>query len=111
MAGYGTVELGHADPGVDRRTRQDCARPTVEQDTTEGGTAVSALPTLKVAQAALKRGTTVSVPEAARLLGISRDACYEMAKSGELPAIRIGPRRIRIPARPLADLLENGDRR
>jgi excisionase family DNA binding protein len=44
---------------------------------------------------------TVSVDEAAIILGISRDLCYrEIAKTGELcgvPAIRIGGKRIRLP--------------
>jgi excisionase family DNA binding protein len=36
---------------------------------------------------------TVSVPEAARLLGISRGGAYELARRGELPgAIRLGGR-------------------
>lgn len=36
---------------------------------------------------------TVSVPEAARLLGISRDTAYTLAARGELPgALRLGRR-------------------
>jgi excisionase family DNA binding protein len=35
---------------------------------------------------------TVSVPTAARLLGISRSLAYRAAQSGELPVIRIGRR-------------------
>jgi excisionase family DNA binding protein len=34
----------------------------------------------------------VSVPEAARYLGISRESAYRAARSGELPAVRIGGR-------------------
>jgi excisionase family DNA binding protein len=41
----------------------------------------------------------VSVPEAARLLGISRTHAYELIARGELPSIRLG-RRILVPLRP-----------
>ena len=36
---------------------------------------------------------TVSVCEAARLLGISRNLAYELVRTGELPAVRVGERR------------------
>ena len=35
---------------------------------------------------------TTTVNEAARMLGISRNAAYEAARRGELPVIRIGKR-------------------
>jgi excisionase family DNA binding protein len=35
---------------------------------------------------------TVTVPEAARILGIGRSAAYEAARRGELPTIRFGRR-------------------
>jgi excisionase family DNA binding protein len=35
---------------------------------------------------------TYDVPEAGRLLGISRNAAYDAAKSGQIPTIRIGNR-------------------
>lgn len=38
----------------------------------------------------------LSVPEAAKLLGISRGLAYELARSGKLPAVRFG-RRLLIP--------------
>ena len=38
----------------------------------------------------------VSVPRAARMLGISRAAAYELAHRGELPVLRLG-RRILVP--------------
>jgi excisionase family DNA binding protein len=34
----------------------------------------------------------LSVPEAAALLGISRNLAYEMAKQGQLPVVRFGKR-------------------
>lgn len=35
---------------------------------------------------------TLTVPEAARLLGISRNSAYEAVRRGELPVLRIGKR-------------------
>ena len=48
---------------------------------------------------------TISVEEAARLLGISRGLAYEMARTGQLPTIRFG-RRLLVPRRALERLLE-----
>jgi excisionase family DNA binding protein len=47
---------------------------------------------------------TLSVREAAHVLGISPDLVYERAKRDELPAVRVG-RRLRVPVRPLLDLI------
>ena len=38
----------------------------------------------------------LSVPETAKILGISRGLAYELARSGELPVIRLG-RRLLVP--------------
>jgi excisionase family DNA binding protein len=46
---------------------------------------------------------TVTVDEAAKLLGIGRTLAYEAVRLGELPTIRIG-RRILIPVAELARL-------
>jgi excisionase family DNA binding protein len=35
---------------------------------------------------------TISVPEAGKRLGLSRNSAYQAAKKGELPVIRIGRR-------------------
>lgn len=45
------------------------------------------------------------VPEAADLLGIPRSRCYELIQRGELPAVRIGERSIRINRRQLEQFL------
>jgi excisionase family DNA binding protein len=47
---------------------------------------------------AVKNGNTefLTIPEVAELLGISRVRCYEMAATGEIPSMRLSPRRIRI---------------
>jgi excisionase family DNA binding protein len=49
---------------------------------------------------------TVSVEEAGRILGCSRNSAYEAARRGELPTIRLG-RKIRVPKAALQRLLEN----
>lgn len=50
---------------------------------------------------------TLSVPEAAQLLGISRAHAYDCVRSGEIPSITLG-RRVVIPRRAIEDLL-NGN--
>jgi excisionase family DNA binding protein len=47
---------------------------------------------------------TLTVPEAAELLGISRGVAYEAARSGELPVIKLG-RRLLVPRARLLELL------
>lgn len=47
---------------------------------------------------------TLTVPEVAQMLGISRGAAYKAARSGELPAVRIGDRFV-IPRSALEKLL------
>ena len=51
------------------------------------------------------RRETMTVPEAAKMLGISRGLAYEMARIGRLPTIRFGKRLV-IPRRALERLLE-----
>jgi excisionase family DNA binding protein len=45
------------------------------------------------------------VPEAADLLGIPRSRCYELIQRGELPAVRVGERSIRVNRRELERFL------
>jgi excisionase family DNA binding protein len=47
---------------------------------------------------------TVSVEEAARMLGISRGAAYTHARDGSLPTVRLG-RRLLVPRSALEKLL------
>ena len=50
----------------------------------------------------------LTVPEAAKELRIPRTRCYELIQRGELPAVRIGERSIRVNYRELEKfLLEN----
>ena len=48
---------------------------------------------------------TVTVDEAATLLGISRNVAYEAVKAGRLPSVRVGARRLVIPLAALERLL------
>lgn len=47
---------------------------------------------------------TYTVPEAARLLGISRNSLYDAASRGEIPTLKLG-RRLLVPAAALARML------
>jgi excisionase family DNA binding protein len=47
---------------------------------------------------------TVSVPEAGRLLGYSRNTAYEAVERGELPVIKLG-RKMRVPRAAIERLL------
>lgn len=48
----------------------------------------------------------ISVDEAARILGISRNLAYEAVRRGDIPSIRVGQKRILIPVRALERLLD-----
>jgi len=48
----------------------------------------------------------ISIPEAAKLLGISRNTGYEMARLGQLPTIRCGQRRLVVPKAALMKMLQ-----
>jgi excisionase family DNA binding protein len=50
----------------------------------------------------------VTVPEAAKMIGISRNHAYEMVKTHQLPVIRFG-KRIVIPKALLKKMLEKGE--
>jgi excisionase family DNA binding protein len=50
----------------------------------------------------------IAVPEAAKLLGISRAAAYRYASSGELPAKRLG-RRVYVVSAKLREFIRTED--
>jgi excisionase family DNA binding protein len=50
---------------------------------------------------------TLTVEQAARLLGISRALAYELVRRGELPSLRLG-RRIVVPRRSLESMVDSG---
>ena len=54
---------------------------------------------------------TMSVEEAAKVLGVGRNFCYELAKTGQLPTIRLGARRLVVPRVALEKMLETVDSR
>jgi excisionase family DNA binding protein len=53
---------------------------------------------------------TISVEDAARLLGISRGLAYEAARRGDLPVIRLG-RRLLVPRARLLELVGTAEMR
>lgn len=55
----------------------------------------------------LEERLTISVEEAAELLGVSRSTAYSLVRQGELPSLRLG-RRIVVPVRRLLALLDSG---
>ena len=50
----------------------------------------------------------ITVPEAAEMLGISRNFGYRLVKEGKLPVIRLGEKRLVIPRAALDRMLEEG---
>ena len=51
----------------------------------------------------------ISVPAAARMIGVSRNTGYEMARLGQLPTIRCGQRRLVVPKAALMKMLQEGN--
>lgn len=51
---------------------------------------------------------TLSVSEAAKVLGISRAHAYDCVRTGEIPSINLG-RRVVVPIRALDDLLAGSE--
>ena len=48
---------------------------------------------------------TLTIPQAAALLGISRNLGYALARSGAIPSLRLGQRRLLVPRHALESLL------
>lgn len=59
-----------------------------------------------MAQNADQECLTVSVPEAGRLLGISRCTAYELVRIGTIPSLRFG-KAIRVPRRALDRMVDS----
>lgn len=49
---------------------------------------------------------TVSVPEAGRMLGVSRGLAFRLAQSGTIPALRLGKKRLRVPVAAIEKMLQ-----
>jgi len=56
---------------------------------------------------AIEGRACISVPEAAQMLGISRNFAYEMVKQRKLPVVKFG-KRLLIPRAALDKMLEKG---
>lgn len=61
-------------------------------------------PTQPDALEVVRGKATISVPAAAKVLGIGRNAAYEAAANGTLPTLRFG-KSIRVPVAKLSALL------
>jgi hypothetical protein len=48
---------------------------------------------------------TISVRQAGRLLGVCTASAYEAARTGQLPVLRLGPRRMLVPTARLREML------
>ena len=57
--------------------------------------------------ATIDKRLCITVPEAAEMLGISRNFAYQLFREGKLPSIRFG-KRILIPRAALEKILEKG---
>lgn len=57
----------------------------------------------------MEQRATVSVDEAAHILGVGRASAYEGVRTGRIPSIRISQRRIVIPRIALDRLLAGGN--
>jgi len=57
----------------------------------------------------IEKSLAMSVPEAAKLLGISRLKAYEYCRRGELPSIRLGGR-VLVPRQALERLLASANK-
>ena len=53
----------------------------------------------------IEKRLCITVPEAAKMLGLSRNFTYELVKRGELPSIKFGKRKL-IPKLALEKRLE-----
>ena len=49
----------------------------------------------------------ISVPEAAKMLGISRNFAYSLVRDGKLPSRKLGERRIVIPIKNLEEFIQS----
>jgi excisionase family DNA binding protein len=52
---------------------------------------------------------TLTIPQAARLLGISTSAAYEFARKGEIPVVKLGTR-VLVSRRRLEEMIDGRDR-
>ena len=48
-----------------------------------------------------------SIQEAASKLGVSKNLCYTLAKTHQIPSLKLGPKRIVVPVQALEELLRS----
>ncbi|MDH3009490.1 MULTISPECIES: helix-turn-helix domain-containing protein [Gordonia] len=65
--------------------------------------------TARTLDALLDGPPTVSIEAAGEYFGVSRAYAYTLAKNGHIPTIRLGVRRLRVPAAALHRLLTEGE--
>lgn len=58
------------------------------------------------ALAPLRERPTITVPEAAAILGVSRETAYRWAREGTLPAVRWGANTVRVRSAALLAMLD-----
>lgn len=56
----------------------------------------------------LRQRPTLTIPEAAQVLGISERLAYELAQRGDIPTLPLGARRV-VPSARLLQMLEGRD--
>lgn len=54
----------------------------------------------------MKEQLGMSIPQAAKALGISRHFAYQLAKKGELPTVKLGTRRLVVPRQAIEKMLQ-----
>jgi excisionase family DNA binding protein len=64
----------------------------------------------KAVNSELPEPLCLSIPAAARILGVSRNTAYDMARLGQLPTIRCGRRRLVVPKAAFEQMLREGNR-
>lgn len=59
----------------------------------------------------LRTQATVSVAQAAEMLGVSRAHAYNVVDEGGIPVIKVGRKRVRVPSAQLLAIIEGRDNR
>jgi len=49
---------------------------------------------------------TLSVEEAAKILGIGRNLCFRLCRQGKIPCLSLGQKRLRVPKAAIEKLLQ-----
>lgn len=60
-----------------------------------------------MARQQIEKPLAVTIEQAGRMLGISRNLAYKMAKEGQIPTVKLGERRLLVPVHKLEELLSS----